>query len=165
MKLELRDAMEGTAKAFWALYFDKAFVARLHAEALGSSSMEIVQQKGTVAKGLERTLRYSQQPDMPGPVRKLFGSEVTTVEEGAFDPAAGTWTFTLTPGTMAEKTEMHGSIRLDEGADGVVQVFSLEAKVKIFGAGPVVERFIEKQARDTQRRAVAFMNAELRGPG
>ncbi|MGH9096418.1 MAG: hypothetical protein ACRDWB_03260, partial [Acidimicrobiales bacterium] len=43
------------------------------------------------------------------------------------------------------------------------QLFSLEAKVKIFGAGPVVERFIERQARDTQNRAAAFFNRVLDG--
>ena len=31
-----------------------------------------------------------------------------------------------------------------------METFSLEAQVKIFGAGPIVERFIESQARDVQ---------------
>ncbi len=36
-------------------------------------------------------------------------------------------------------------------------------RVKIFGAGPIVERFIEQQARVVQNKAVDFMRAELEG--
>ena len=39
----------------------------------------------------------------------------------------------------------------------------LDARVKIFGAGPIVERFIERQARETQEKSVAFMRAPLEG--
>jgi hypothetical protein len=39
----------------------------------------------------------------------------------------------------------------------------LEARVKIFGAGPVVERFIESQARAMQEKSVAFMRNALKG--
>ena len=105
--------------------------------------------------------------------------------------STGIWSFTLTPATLGDKTDIRGSIEIKEtegttggAADGSArdeplpahqegeedsdqgtceQVFSLEAKVKIFGAGPVVERFIEKQTRDTQNRAAAFFNRVLDG--
>ena len=35
--------------------------------------------------------------------------------------------------------------------------------MKIFGAGPIVERFIEAQARSTQEKSVAFMRPQLGG--
>ncbi len=35
--------------------------------------------------------------------------------------------------------------------------------MKIFGAGPIVERFIEHQARDMQGKAVDFMRTRLGG--
>ena len=181
-------------------------------------------------------MRYGQRPDAPGPVKRLFGSEVVTTEHGTFDPATGIWSFTLTPVTLGDKTDIRGSIQVkdtegpsaagnagppatprvrivgqtddasggDEAADEEPaaeepaaeepaaeepaadatadqplpipadspehpdrgtseQLFSLEAKVKIFGAGPVVERFIERQARDTQNRAAAFFNRVLDG--
>ena len=44
-----------------------------------------------------------------------------------------------------------------------MEAFNLEAKVKIFGVGPVVERFIESQARATQDKSVAFMRDQLAG--
>jgi hypothetical protein len=233
MKLELRYDVHGTPARFWELFFDPEVTRRLHLEALRSTSVEIEEQTGDVTTGLQRTMRYGQRPDAPGPVKRLFGSEVVTTERGTFDPATGIWSFTLTPATLGEKTDIRGSIEINQaeksegtegtgsqaGAPGAApavpatrtvrvisqkddpagedespkpdpvadepaaedpepgadasqdgpadsaseQIFRLEAKVKIFGAGPVVERFIEKQARDTQNRAAEFFNAVLDG--
>jgi Protein of unknown function (DUF2505) len=167
MKLQLRYPLHATPERFWEAFFDPDTTSRMHLEALGSTSVEIEELTGTPATGVERTLRYAQVPDMPGPVKRLFGSEVVTTEAGTFDPVSGVWSFTLTPTTLAEKTDITGSIEIldtgsdgaDDGHPGYEQIFLLEAKVKIFGAGPVVERFIEKQARDTQNRAAAFLDA------
>ena len=40
-------------------------------------------------------------------------------------------------------------------------IIRLEAKVKIFGVGPIVERFIEQQAKASQEKSVAYMRAAL----
>src|SRR6516165_2860497 len=153
MKLSLEYGWDCTPDAFWALYFDEDFAVRLHLEALGSTSAEIVSQEGDLATGLVRTLRYGQRPPMPGPVRKIFGEEVVTIEVSTYDPT----TFTMTPGTMADKTHIQGSIAFAVDGGRTVETFTLEARVKIFGAGPVVERFIEHQAREMQERSVVFM--------
>ncbi|HXZ63065.1 MAG TPA: DUF2505 family protein [Acidimicrobiales bacterium] len=161
MKLALDYRWQCTPEEFWALYFDPDFTVRMHREALGSTSAEILSQEGDLAHGLVRTLRYGQRPPMPGPVRKLFGEEVSTLEVSTFDPTASRTTFTMTPATMADKTHIDGSITLvQEGAE-LVERFTLEARVKIFGAGPVVERFVEHQAREMQDRAVAYMRPHL----
>ena len=161
MKLSLVYEWDCAPEAFWALYFDPEFAVRLHLEALGSTTAVVVSQEGDLSSGLVRTLRYGQRPNMPGPVRKIFGEEVTTTEVTTFDSAASRATFTMTPGTMADKTHMEGAIALTGEGGTAVETFSLEARVKIFGAGPVVERFIEHQARAMQDAAVAFMRPEL----
>ncbi len=163
MKLQLRYPLDCPAATFWALYFDPAFTTRLHLEALGSLRAEVVDQSGDLATGLRRTLRYAQRPDAPGPVKKLFGDEIVSTEVSTYDPATGTSSFTLTPGTMADKTDIRGTIHVDDLGGTCEERFELEAKVRIFGAGPVVERFIERQARDVQDKAVAFMRQELAG--
>ncbi len=163
MKLTLPASFDCPPQRFWALYFDVAYTERLHRQALGSTSVEVVEQVGDLAAGLTRTLRYGQRPDAPGPVKKLFGDEIVTTEVSRFDPATGTTSFTVTPGTMADKTDIRGSITVAAAGPGCVQQFMLEAKVKIFGAGPVVERFIERQARHTQHQSVVFMQRELAG--
>lgn len=161
MKLNLSYDWTCTPEQFWALYFDPDFVVRLHLEALGSTSAEVVSQEGDLKTGLVRTLRYGQKPNMPGPVRKIFGEEVVTTEVSTFDPTTSTATFTMTPGTMADKTQIEGAIAFAVEDGKTVETFSLEAKVKIFGAGPIVERFIESQAREVQENSVKFMRAQL----
>ena len=161
MKLTLDYTWECAPEAFWALYYDPEFVVRLHLDALGSTSAEVLSQEGDLTNGLVRTLRYGQRPNMPGPVRKIFGEEVVTTEVSTYDPATTTTTFTMTPGTMADKTQIEGRIALASEGDGAVETFSLDARVKIFGAGPIVERFIGHQAREMQEKAVAFMRGEL----
>ncbi|HEY3845110.1 MAG TPA: DUF2505 domain-containing protein [Acidimicrobiales bacterium] len=161
MKLTLSYTWDCPPASFWELYFDPEWVIRLHLEGLGSTSAEVVSQEGDLASGLTRTLRYSQKPNAPGPVRKIFGEEITSTETSTYDPATSTTTFILTPGTMADKTLINGAIALSESGGQTTETFSLEARVKIFGVGPVIERFIEHQARETQERSVAFMREEL----
>jgi hypothetical protein len=161
MKLTLEYEFDCPAAAFWALYFDPEYTTRLYLEALGATSAEVVALEGDLDTGLRRTLRYGQRPDAPGPVKRLFGDEIVTIEESVYDPATSTSTFTLTPGTMADKTEIHGTIHIEDLGTGCRQRFELEARVKIFGAGPIVERFIERQARDSQEKAVAHMKKDL----
>ena len=163
MKLSLSYEWSCDPEQFWALYFDPAFIIRLHLEGLGSTSAEVLSQEGDLGTGIVRTLRYSQRPNAPGPVRKMFGDEITTTELTRFDPKASTATFTVTPGTMADKTSVEGSIHLSAESGRTIETFDLDARVKIFGAGPVVERFIERQARETQEKSVAFMRATLEG--
>ncbi len=112
MKLSLQFDWECTPEEFWSLYFDEDFVVRLHTEALGSTSAEVLSQVGDVAGGLVRTLRYTQRPNMPGPVRKIFGEEITSTEVSTFDPATSSTKMTLTPGTMADKTHIDGTIAM-----------------------------------------------------
>ena len=163
MKLTLTYGWDCSPDEFWALYYDPDFTVRLHLESLGSTSAEIVSQEGDVSSGLVRTLSYGQRPPMPGPVRKIFGDEVMTTEVSTFDPASSTTTFTMTPGTMSDKTHIEGSIAFTNDEGRTVETFSLDARVKIFGAGPIVERFIEAQARAMQGKSVDFMRTELGG--
>ncbi len=161
MKLTLGYTWECEPEAFWALYYDPDFTVRMHLQALGSTSAEVVSLEGDLTSGLVRTLRYGQRPNMPGPVRKIFGEEVVTTEVSTYDAATTTTTFTMTPGTMANKTQIAGTIALARQGASTLETFSLDARVKIFGAGPIVERFIEQQARDMQNKAVEFMRGEI----
>ena len=88
---------------------------------MGSTSAEVVSQEGALTNGLVRTLRYGQRPNMPGPVRKIFGEEIATTEVSTYDPATTTTTFTLTPGTMADKTQIDGSITLAGRGDSTAR--------------------------------------------
>ena len=159
----MRHGLPSSPEEFWALYLDPEFTVQMHLEGLGSTSAEVTAQSGSPTQGLSRTLRYGQRPDAPGPVKKIFGEEIVTTETGSYDPEASAFCFTVVPGTMADKTAISGPITVEDAPEGCTKSFSLEARVKIFGVGPVVERFIEAQARRTQDQAAAFMRAAL-GP-
>jgi hypothetical protein len=163
MRISLVYGWDCTPETFWTLYFDLDFVVRLHLEGLGSTSAEVVSQEGDLSSGLVRTLRYGQRPNAPGPVRKIFGDEIISTEVSTYDPATSRVTFTVTPGTMPDKTHIVGSIAVSRESGSTVETFSLDARVKIFGVGPIVERFVEAQAREMQEKSVAFMRAELEG--
>jgi hypothetical protein len=161
MKLTLTYAWDCPPEEFWKLYFDPEFVVRLHLEGLGSLSAEVIRQEGDLSSGIVRTLRYSQRPNMPGPVRKVFGEEIVSTEVSTFNPSTQMTTFELTPGTMADKTHIEGAIALTEAGGVTTESFMLEAKVKIFGVGPIVERFIEALAKEIQENSVAYMRTAL----
>jgi hypothetical protein len=163
MKLSLVYGWDCTPEEFWALYFDTEFVVRMHLDVLGSTSAEVISQEGDLAGGLVRTLRYGQRPNAPGPVRKIFGDEIVSTEVSTFDPKTSTTSFTITPGTMADKTKIEGSIAFAVDGGNTVETFTLDARVKIFGVGPIVERFVEHQARDMQEKSVDYMRGELGG--
>ena len=164
MKLSLAYGWDCTPEAFWALYFDPDFAVRLHLEGLGSTSAEVVSQEGDLSSGLVRTLRYGQRPNMPGPVRKIFGEEVVDHRGQHLRPGDLDDDVHHDAGHHGRQDAHRGRHCAVTGEGGnTVETFSLDARVKIFGAGPIVERFIEHQARDMQEKAVAFMRAELEG--
>ena len=68
MKLSLDYTWTCAPEAFWALYYDPEFTVRLHLDALGSTSAEVVSQDGdlTHAAWCARCATGSG-PTCPGP--------------------------------------------------------------------------------------------------
>jgi hypothetical protein len=160
VKFTVHHVVTGTPDELWARYLDPDYVQRLHLEALGSTAFELLTQEGAYPGPVVRRVRYGQAPDVPGPLKKLVGEEVAAEEDGAYDPGSGTWTFTMTPGTLADKTHIQGSMQAHDRGDGTTDLeFTLEAKVKILGLGSVAEKFIERQARESQDRTASFLDA------
>lgn len=146
---------------FWQAFFDPAVVDRMYREALGSTLVEIREQNGDLERGLTRVL-YDEQPvDAPGPVKKLIGSSTGNLERGTWGPTAGVWTFQLEPSKLADKITIHGTIQSEPTDGGGVRVFDLEATVKIFGVGKLLESFIQSQTRQAQDATAAWLSHEL----
>lgn len=159
MKLTVQHVVRGTPESLWSRYLDAAYVERLHLEGLDSTSFELVSSDGTFPGRVRRRIRYGQAPDVPGPLKKLVGDQVTSEEDGTFDPDSGIWTFTITPGTLADKTQISGSMRARDLGDGTTELqFTIEAKVKVLGLGGVAEKFIERQAKESQERTARFLD-------
>lgn len=161
MKISMRHDLPGTPEEFWAGFFDEDTAVAMYTEALGATSAEVVEQEGDVESGLTRTLHSEQPVDAPGPVKKLMGDTAGTTEVGTFEADTGTWAFTMTPSTLADKITLAGTIRVEPKGDGCVRIFDLDAKVKIFGIGKVFEAFIESQTKEAQDKTAEFWRARL----
>ncbi len=63
MKLTLDYTWDCAPEAFWALYYDPEFAVRMHLDALGSTSAEVVSQEGDLAQrpGAHAALRAAAQ--------------------------------------------------------------------------------------------------------
>jgi hypothetical protein len=162
MRTTVRDRFELGEEAFWRdVFFDHVFLERLYREAMGARTFEIVDEKGDLASGLTRHLRFSQKVDAPAPVRKLFGETTTMEEEGRFDATSRRWTFHIRPGTMPDKVKIQGTTWLEPDGSGVVRISELDFSVSIFGVGGLVERYMAKETQDSMAKQTAFIRARL----
>jgi len=163
MQTTLRDRFAIGKDAFWRdVFFHRPFVERLYREALGAESFEIVSETGDLASGIARRLRFSQKVDAPAPVRKLFGETTSMEEEGRFDPASGTWTFHMVPGTMPDKVAIRGKTWLEpEGTDAVTRVTELTFTVSIFAVGGLVEKYVAKETQESMAKQARFIRDYL----
>jgi hypothetical protein len=163
MQITLRDRFEVGADAFWRdVFFDGPFLERLYREALGADSFEILSQTGDLASGMSRRLRFSQKVAESAAVRKLFGETASMEEEGRYDPASGTWTFHLVPGTMPDKVTIRGKTWLEpQGADAVTRVSELSFSVSIFAVGGLVEKYMASQTKETVEKQTRFIREYL----
>ena len=134
MRLSLVYGWDCRPEDFWALYFDADFTV-LYAPR--SPGVDVGRGRVPGGRPLKRVgADGSVTGSGAGPVRKIFGEEVVTTEVSTFDPAGPTSTLAMTPGTMADKTHIEGAIALAVEDGSTVESFSLDARVKIFGAGP-----------------------------
>jgi hypothetical protein len=163
MQSTVRDRFEIGKDAFWRdVFFHRPFLERLYREALRCDSFEILSETGDLASGLSRRLRFSQKVDAPAPVRKLFGETATMEEEGRFDPASGTWSFHLVPGTMPDKVTIRGKTWLEpEGTNQVTRVSEMSFSVNIFAVGGLVEKYIAKETKEGIEKQARFIREYL----
>lgn len=160
MKFVVRESVECDEATFWEVFASPEYIEAT-SEASGSQA-EVTAQDGAPPGEFTRTVRLTSPVDAPGPVKKLIGETQTVVDDGRYDPAAGTWTYTITPDTLADKIRISGVISLEGGADGsVVKANQVEVSVKIFGIGGLVEKSVESQTRKKEKLIAAAMNRLL----
>ena len=121
MKLSLVYGWECTPEAFWALYFDPDFAVRLHLECLGSTSAEVLSQEGDLTRrpGADPSLWPTTQHARTGAQDLRRRGRHHRGEH--LRPDVSTTTFTMTPGTMADKTHIEGAIALTRESGSTVE--------------------------------------------
>lgn len=150
-----------TVADYEKLYFDEDFNVSLCKAVNLDRSVVKRDEKG---KHLSRAVKVSPRDrEIPGPLVKVLGSsriEYTEHVEYDFGTYKGTWKSVSS--VMTDKVESSGVFRFEPAGDGVKRVIEGDIKVKVFGVGGVIERFIvadiEKsyeQAADFTRRWIA----------
>mgnify|MGYP002652667698 CR=1 FL=1 len=158
MKFTVRTRINCSVERFWELYASDANT-RTGALASGAVAVDIVERNGEFPQAFSRTIRMEHPVDAPGPVRKLLGETQTITDAGVYDPDARTWSYSVTPATLASKISIAGVIRAADNGDGTVdKVNELDVSVKIFGVGALVEKSIEAQTRKSEEAYAKALN-------
>ncbi len=139
-----------SVEAFWARFLDSAFVVRAFT-AIGFARYEILELREEPARLLRRA--DARPPiDAPAVVQKVLGPSFGYVEEGQFDHATKTWTWSANPSVLAERSRMEGRLLVEplpQGAHpaGCRTKFEATIEVKMLGLGGLVESTGEKSIR------------------
>ena len=158
-KFEIRHRIGCSAADFWTKIFENQdFDPALYKEAL---HMEFEMLKWDPETG-ERSSRIVPNIKGPKAVQKVLGDSQTFVETGTYDREAGTYTFKVTPSTLANKLLIGGVMRIEpDGDDHCYRVVDFSIEAKIFGVGKLIASVIEKNTRDSYDKSAKFTNEYL----
>jgi hypothetical protein len=147
---------------FWRIFFQREFNDAVYKQALGFPQFEMLELRETPT-GMYRKCKGQPKLDMPGPVMKVLGSSFGYTEEGNLDRAKNTWTWKMTPSTLADKLRQEGKFTITPHGEGKVRrVTELTNEAKIFGIGGLIESAGEKQLRAGWDTSARFMNEWIR---
>jgi hypothetical protein len=163
VKITLRHIFDIDLEGFWKMFFEPEYARRLHEEGLGFKKCTEVELVREPSGAIQRKIRVDPKFDMPAPVAKILGERFYYLESGRFDPSQKRYRYTLTPSVLSDKVTISGVIWAEpRGPSSVERIVEIEAHVKVFGLGSVLEGFIEKENRAGFQRAATFSNAYLR---
>jgi hypothetical protein len=139
-----------SVEAFWTSFLDSEFVVRAFT-AIGFAKYEILEVQDDPARLLRRA--DARPPiDAPSVVQKILGPSFGYVEEGWFDRATRTWTWSANPSVLAERSCMEGRLLVEPlpragHPEGCRTKFEATIEVKMLGLGGLVESASEKSIR------------------
>jgi hypothetical protein len=167
MKFTCRNLFNTDADTYWSkVFFDPEYNRGLYVDALQFKKWELVELTGE--PGGVRTRKQNLEPksDAPAVVQKLVGGSISYVEQGRFDPDGRIWTYTIKLSKLSDKVTIGGKFWVEPRGDKRIErLCDVDISVNIFGVGGVVEKFVEKETRDSYEKATAYTNAWLAKQG
>ncbi len=136
-----------TPGVFWKNYLDSDFMTGLFRH-LRFTSYEILERRDD---GADIVRRSKGEPplDAPAVVRKLIGPKFGYVEEGRWSRATGTWAWRTIPGVLADRTDIRGTMWLeDTGAGRSRMRVDATVEVRLLGLGGLIEATAGRELRD-----------------
>jgi hypothetical protein len=157
-KLNLTHVINCDVDTFWKTFFDREYNDKLYLGALGFPEFKVTSQTEN-DKEIVRVCEGEPKMTVPAPVAKLLGNSFKYKEDGRFDKATKTWTWKLTPSTLADKIRNEGKLRVEAAGDGKCKrICEIVIEAKIFGVGGMIESSSEKQLSDGWDASARFMN-------
>lgn len=158
MEVQIVNILHVTPETYWGqLFFDAEYLRALYV-ALAFPVFE-VQRLDVDAEGRKRRVLRAVPPlTAPDFIRKKLEGKLYYIEDGTYDPHTGYWRFSTQVSVAADKVDIRGVIHTEAIPQGLRHVLDLSAKVSAFGVGPVFERVIERNTRDSYAVMTEFTN-------
>jgi hypothetical protein len=163
MKFRVEHAFSGTSlKAFETLFFDEPFnIALCAALKLSRTLVSREEKNGT----LRRVTQVAAQRDIPAAVAKVLGSNrIEYLETLEYPMGSNRGTWKTVSSLLSDKVDSAGSFSFAANGSQIVRVVDGYVKVKIFGLGTVIERFIVADIEQGYEQAAQFMQDYIRRP-
>ncbi len=157
----IRDEFDCTVETYWEkCHFDADYNRRLYLEHLKFPGWSLLETRRDGGKVSRKVHLDPPVGTLPGPVKKALGDRFSYTESGTYDPATGRYTFTITPSTLGDKTQVDGEIWCEKLGEGRLARFArIRVDVKVFMVGSLIEEKVMGDLKSSYANAAPFTNA------
>ena len=161
MKIVCEHVYDCEPEAFWAHHLDEASRRAKEVEGCGAVAFRVLSKEREGKAWVVRS-ELVEAPDLPGPVRRLFGESLRAEETLRWEEGSNTATFEHTPETLPDRVKLSGRLTTEPLGGGRCRVrLEAELTVKLFGIAGALERLAARELPLRQDKAMAWFNANL----
>jgi hypothetical protein len=155
MKFKVEHVFRGISLAdYEALYLDEPFNIAVCKDV--ELDREVVKRE-LKGKHLTRVVKCAPRREIPGPAAAIIGaSKLEYTEYLEYDMGSNKGTWKTVSGILSDKIESAGTFSFAQKGGGVARILEGEVKVKIFGLGGVVEKFIVSDVEKSYDKVATF---------
>lgn len=145
--------------AYETLYFDEAFnIAMCKAVKLARTLVKLDEKAGRI----ERAVKVGPDREIPPAVAKVLGvSRIEYTEHVAYTRGSYRGIWHTVSSVFTDKVESRGNFSFEAVPGGVKRIVEGEIKVKVFGVGGLIERFIVADVERSYDDAAKFTELTL----
>lgn len=119
-------------------------------------------QRNITDKILTRSVRIIPDRQIPSPIAKILRTEqISYIEDITYTMGGFEGSFNIISSIMTDKVQSYGTFAFKRQGSHILRVVSGDVKVKIFGVGALVERFIVADIERSYSQAAHFTNQWL----
>ncbi|HMJ11370.1 MAG TPA: DUF2505 family protein [Polyangiaceae bacterium] len=145
---------------FWdKIFLNKEFNDQLYKQVLRFPAFNEVSREET-GDEIRRVIEVTPDVgELPGPIRKVAGDNMSYAEEGAFDKKAKRYKLKIKPNALADKLFISGEMWAEPAGDGKIRrIFKADVTCKVFGIGGMIEKRIISDMQKSYETAAKFTN-------